>query len=96
MKNTDDVKWSDSFRYLVGIILFVAVIAFLIYAHEAVKALIIAAFVSYLISPAVNFLKEKTKLSRTAAVNIVYFTALIVLVSMASEAIGMTEMGTQR
>jgi len=82
MKNNDDVKWSDSFRYLVGIILFVAVIAFLIYAHEAVKALIIAAFVSYLISPAVNFLKEKTKLSRTAAVNIVYFTALIVLVGV--------------
>jgi predicted PurR-regulated permease PerM len=82
MKNNGGVKWSDSFRYFVGSVLFVAFVALLIYAHEAVKALVIAAFISYLISPAVNFLKEKTKLSRSAAVNIVYFTALIVLMGV--------------
>ncbi len=80
MNNKDGITWNDSFRYLVGMIVFVTIVALLIYAREAVKALIIAAFISYLISPAVSLLMEKTKLSRTTAVNIVYFTALIVLV----------------
>ncbi|MCX6059809.1 MAG: AI-2E family transporter [Chloroflexi bacterium] len=61
-----------------------AIVALLLYAHEAVKALIIAAFVAYLISPAVSLLMERTKLSRIAAVNIVYFSSLIVLVGVPS------------
>ena len=79
MKND---QWSISSRYTVGIIVFVAVIALLIYAREALKMLVIAAFVAYLISPAVNLLMRNTKLSRRAAVNIVYFSALIVLVGV--------------
>jgi predicted PurR-regulated permease PerM len=65
-----------------GIIIFVCALGFLIYARQAVMMLVIAAFAAYLISPAVSFLKEKTRLSRAAAVNVVYFTALIVLVGM--------------
>ncbi len=79
MKNN---QWSLSFRYVMGIIIFVAVIALLIYAREAIKMMVIAAFAAYLISPAVMFLMENTKLSRTAAVNVVYFSALIVLVGV--------------
>lgn len=84
MKNKNNIAWSDSFRYVVGIIIFIAIVALLLYAHEAVKALIIAAFVAYLISPAVSILMERTKLSRIAAVNIVYFSSLIVLVGVPS------------
>ncbi|MDP1713356.1 MAG: AI-2E family transporter [Anaerolineales bacterium] len=79
-KNTN--TWSLSFRYLIAIIVFASLVALLIYAREAVKALVIAAFVAYLISPAVEYLSAKTKLSRTAAVNIVYFSALIFLVGV--------------
>jgi predicted PurR-regulated permease PerM len=79
MKNN---QWSLSSRYLAGIIVFVSVIALLIYAREAIKMLVIAAFVAYLISPAVALLMRNTKLSLTAAVNIVYFSALIVLVGV--------------
>ena len=79
MKNN---QWSLSFRYVVGIIVFVAVVALLIYAREAIKMLVIAAFVAYLISPAVTLLTNSTKLSRTAAVNVVYFSSLIVLVGV--------------
>ena len=43
---------------------------------------IIAAFTAYLISPAVVFLMERTRMSRTVAVNVVYFSALIVLVGI--------------
>ncbi|MBI3150903.1 MAG: AI-2E family transporter [Chloroflexi bacterium] len=74
--------WSMSFRYTVALFIFLAFVALLIYAHEAVKALIIAAFVAYLISPAVTYLMARTKLSRTAAVNVVYFSALVFLVGV--------------
>jgi len=80
MKNNH--TWNDSFRYVVAILLFIAFVAFLIYAREAVKMLVIAAFSAYLISPAVVFLTLRTKLSRKAAVNIVYFSALIFLVGI--------------
>ncbi len=83
MKTKDAEKfWSVSFRYVVGLILLIAIVALLIYAREAVKTLVIAAFISYLISPAVRFLMERTSLSRTAAVNLVYFSALIVLIGL--------------
>lgn len=77
---TKTTQWTMSFRYVVGALMFIATIVFLIYASQAVKMLVIAGFVAYLISPAVAFLTEKTKLTRTAAVNIVYFTAIIFLV----------------
>lgn len=79
MKNT---QWSLPYRYVTGILVFAAVIALLIYAREAVKMLVISAFAAYLISPAVSMLMHNTKLSRTAAVNIVYFSALVVLVGV--------------
>ena len=81
---TSKNQWSLPFRYTMGIIIFIAVVALLIYASEAVKMLIIAAFVAYLISPAVSFLTERTKLTRAAAVNIVYFSALVLMVGVPS------------
>ncbi len=75
-------EWSLPFRYVAGIIIFIAIIALLIYAREAVKMLVIAGFIAYIISPAVTMLTHSTKLSRTAAVNVVYFSALIVLVGL--------------
>ncbi len=77
-----DTPWSISARYVAGIIVLVAIVALLIYARQAVKMLVIAGFVSYLVSPAVAVLTQNTKLSRTAAVNIVYFSALIVMVGV--------------
>ncbi len=79
MKNN---QWSLSSRYMAGIIVFVAVVALLIYAREAVKMLVISAFAAYLISPAVTMLTQNTKLTRRAAVNVVYFSALIVMVGV--------------
>lgn len=75
-------SWSIPFRYTMGIIIFISVVAFLIYASEAVTMFIIAAFTAYLISPAVVFLMERTRMSRAVAVNVVYFSALIVLVGI--------------
>lgn len=78
----DETKWSLTFRYIAGAVFFIAVIAFLFYAHMAVRNLAIAAFVAYLINPAVTYLATSTRMSRTAAVNIVYFSALVLLVGV--------------
>jgi predicted PurR-regulated permease PerM len=75
-------QWSLSFRYVVAIISFAAIVAFLFYAHNAVTNLVIAAFVAYLINPAVDFLLSHTRMKRTAAVNVVYFSAVILLVGV--------------
>ncbi len=75
-------QWSLPFRYTMGIIIFIGLVALLIYGREAVKMLVIAAFIAYIISPAVMMLTNNTKLSRTAAVNIVYFGALVFLVGV--------------
>jgi predicted PurR-regulated permease PerM len=78
----NDTQWSLSFRYLVGILLFSAFVALLFYAHDAVRNVAIAAFVAYLINPAVVYLSTSTRMSRTAAVNIVFFTTLLLLLGL--------------
>lgn len=71
--------WSLPFRYLVGSLLLITLVAFLFYAREAIKPLVVAAFIAYLINPAVVFLDEKTWFTRRASVNVVYFSSLILL-----------------
>src|SRR5258706_151953 len=73
-------SWSLSFRYLIGIITFLALVCFLYYARIALEPLVIAAFIAYLINPAVLLLSQHTKLSRGSAVNLVYFTTLALLI----------------
>jgi predicted PurR-regulated permease PerM len=75
-------NWNLSFRYLVGIVSVILLIAFLIYARDAVTNLAIAAFVAYLINPAVAFLTTRTRLGRVAAVNLVYFSAVLLLIGL--------------
>jgi predicted PurR-regulated permease PerM len=75
-------QWSLSFRYFFGILFLAALIAFVFYAHDAVRNLVIAGFVAYLINPAVVYLSTQTRMSRRASVNVVYFSALILLVGV--------------
>lgn len=74
--------WSMPFRYIVGIISFVLLVAFMIYARDAVTNLAIAAFVAYLINPAVVYLTTRTRMERVAAVNLVYFSAVILIIGL--------------
>lgn len=77
-----DTQWSLPFRYMAAAFCFLAVAAFLFYAREAVTNLVIAGFVAYLINPAVVYLSTQTRMSRNAAVNVVYFSAVILLVGL--------------
>lgn len=64
---------------MVGLLLLAALAGFVYYAREAIQPLVISAFIAYLFNPAAVYLAEKTRLSRRAAVTIVYFTALVLL-----------------
>jgi predicted PurR-regulated permease PerM len=75
-------QWSLPFRYIVGLISFVLLVVLLVYAHEAVANLAIAAFVAYLINPAVVYLTTHTRMQRMAAVNLVFFAAVILLIGL--------------
>lgn len=75
-------NWSLPFRYVVGIICLILFIVFLIYARDAVTNLAIAGFVAYLINPAVTYLMTHTRMERVAAVNLVYFSAVILLIGL--------------
>lgn len=77
-----DTQWSLSFRYVVAIIAFIIIVAFIFYAHDAIRNLSIAAFIAYLINPVVVYLADRTRLSRTASVNIVFFSAVILFVGL--------------
>lgn len=74
--------WSLPFRYLAGTLLFLALASFLYYAREALEPVIIAAFVAYLVNPAVAVLTRYGRISRSAAVKLVYFTALTLLIAV--------------
>ena len=77
-------QWSLSFRYLVFGVVFILLAVGLWYTRSILEPLIIAAFLAYLIHPAVNFLTRRTRLSRPAAVNLVYFITLAVLIGTPS------------
>lgn len=73
-------QWSLTFRYVAGILLFAAFVAFLIYARDAVRNFVIAGFAAYLLNPGIEYLRSRTRLSRAASVNLVFFSSVILLV----------------
>jgi len=81
MKETQP-QWSLTFRYVVGILLFAAFVAFVFYAREAIRNFVLAGFVAYLLNPGIEFLASRTRISRTASVNIVFFSSVILLVGL--------------
>jgi predicted PurR-regulated permease PerM len=77
-------QWSLSFRYIIFGVVFILLVAGLWYIRSILEPLIVAAFIAYLIHPVVNYLNRRTRLSRQAAVNLVYFITLAVLVGTPS------------
>ena len=75
-------QWSTPVRYLVFGITALAGIVMLWYVRSVLEPLVIAAFIAYLINPAVNLLTHRTRLSRRAAVNLVFFVTLALLIGV--------------
>ena len=76
--------WSLPARYLVFSILFILLAVAVWVIRSILEPLIIAAFIAYLINPAVNLLTSRTRLSRPGAVNLVYFLTLAILIGAPS------------
>jgi predicted PurR-regulated permease PerM len=73
-------QWSIQARYFTLAILVILFFIALWYIRTALKPLVVAAFIAYLISPAVSYLEARTRLSRRAAANIIYWISILVLV----------------
>ena len=73
-------NWSLPLRYITLGILLILVVIGLWYIQPVLKPVIIAAFVAYLINPAVNYLTKRTRLSRRAAVNISFSFSVLLMV----------------
>jgi len=76
----EDGKWSSPVRFLVFGLATVLFAFLLWYARRIFEPLIIAAFIAYLIHPAVNFLTKRTRLSRKGAVNLVFIVTLLLVI----------------
>jgi putative permease len=76
--------WSPSLRYLVFGILIILLAVGLWFTRSVLAPIIVAAFIAYLIHPAVNLLTQRTRMSRRLAVGLVYFITLAVLIGTPS------------
>jgi predicted PurR-regulated permease PerM len=77
-------KWNPPVRYAAfAVVLIIAGIG-LWYIRSVLEPLVIAAFIAYLINPAVNYLTRRTRLSRPAAVNLVFSITLIIMIGTPS------------
>ena len=75
-----DSQWSLSVRYMVFGVVFLLCGVLLWYIRSVLEPLIVAAFIAYLINPAVNFITRRTRLSRSGAVNLVYIVTLVLFI----------------
>jgi len=73
-------NWSQPFRYwiLSALVVSFAILTWLF--RDMIKPLVIGALIAYVLNPVVNFLADRTRLSRPAMATIVFLFGLIVVV----------------
>jgi len=72
-------NWSRPFRYWILSALAVSFVILTWLFRDMIKPLVIAALIAYVLTPVVDFLAERTRLSRPAMVTIVFIFGLIVV-----------------
>jgi putative permease len=77
-------SWSPSLRYLMFGLLIILLAVGVWFIRSVLAPIIVAAFIAYLIHPAVNLLTQRTRMSRRLAVGLVYFITLAVLIGTPS------------
>ncbi len=76
MKN----NWSPSFRYWILTIIAFFFVAFLWFSREMISPLIIGALLAFVLSPAINFLHDRTRLSHSLTVTFVVLGGLLAMI----------------
>jgi len=79
--------WEIPFRYLVVTALFALLLGLLWYIREIFRPLISAALIAYFLSPAVNFVKKRLRLSHQAAASVVYVASLLLVLALLGTAV---------
>lgn len=74
--------WEPAFRNTVLVVLIAALALTLWYIRAVFEPLIVAALTAYFLSPAVNFVTTRLKFTRRVAANLVYFSALALLIAI--------------
>ncbi len=72
-------NWSRPFRYWIfsALVVSVAVLTWLF--RDMIKPLVIAALIAYVLNPVVNYLADRTRLSRSTMATIVFLIGIIVI-----------------
>jgi predicted PurR-regulated permease PerM len=73
-------QWNTPVRYLIFGLLFLLFLIGLWYIRSVLEPVIIAAFIAYLLTPAVNFFTKRTHLSRNGAANLVYIIMIVLVI----------------
>ncbi len=76
----NEKPWSMPLRFITLVFLIALLAVGLWYIRPVLEPMIIAAFVAYLINPAVNFLTSRTKLSRRAAVILSFSVSVLLMI----------------
>lgn len=76
------VHWSRSTRYFALIAVVAALAALVWFARDLISPLVIAALLAYVLTGVVDFLTSRTRLTRRAAVPLVYWGALGILLGI--------------
>lgn len=75
-------NWQLPFRYILFVVTLLVVVGLIYLLRAAIQPFVIAAFTAYLLNPIVKALHTRTRLSHGAAVNIVYFGAMLVFLGL--------------
>lgn len=81
-KIPDNIKWDMPFRYYVLTLLLIILAAALWVMRDLFQPLVTAVLISYLFSPLINFVTQKTRLKRKSAANLVFFVVMILLTAL--------------
>ncbi|HUF37294.1 MAG TPA: AI-2E family transporter [Anaerolineales bacterium] len=73
--------WSTRFRYLMFTFMVIVLILFLWYVRVAVTPLVISALIAYVLNPVADWLADRTRWSRRAAVAVVFWAALLLILA---------------
>ena len=78
MKNSSG--WSVRVRTIVLVVMLLVFVVALWFIRSTLEPLIIAAFIAYLINPAVNYLATHTRMQRRGSVILVYLVTLVIFI----------------
>ena len=77
-----DARWSRTTKYIVGTLLFLALLGLIFVSSSAIPLIVFAAIMAFLVQPIISFFEKKMKVSRGIATALTYFLVLFILISL--------------